>query len=79
MAWYDPRSWFGSKKEEPQSSPIPQTTVSAPASPPGLSSEPSSVDDGGVNMGGRRRRHRKTKKAGRRSKTRRSHKTGRRH
>lgn len=75
MAWYDPTTWFGSKKEEPQSSAMPQTAVSAPPSAPGLSS------DTGMGVGGRRRsktssggrRHRKTKKAGRRHRKTRYH------
>lgn len=67
MAWYDPTTWFGSKKEEPQTSTFSTTPVSAPPSAPGLSS------DTGMGMGGRRRRHRKTKKAGRRHRKTRYH------
>jgi hypothetical protein len=70
MAWYDPTTWFsGTAKKEEQSSPIPQAPVSAGPSPVGSLSS----TDTGVNMGGRRRRHRKTKKAGRRHRKTKSH------
>lgn len=58
-------SFFTGKKTEPTAAPIP----AAPSAPIGLSS----TTDTGINMGGRRRKHRKTKKAGRRHRKTRYH------
>lgn len=69
MDWsaLNPANWF--KKSSPQSTPMPQAAVSAPASPPGqLESSPTDMG-----TGGRRRKHRKTKKAGRRHRKTKAH------
>lgn len=70
MGFFDNITNFFTGKKEPQSTPMPQTAVSSPTGPVGLSAPTSSVDAG---MGGRRRRHRKTKKAGRRHRKTKAH------